>query len=145
EVAGAGGVIMNGAGKLTLNGINSYPGGTTISGGTLAVNGQTAGILLDGGTLAGSGTVTSINYTAAGGTVSPGDPVGTLNVNGDARIPGLRLEANGGSAGEYDRLNITGSCFATGLLDVIPGPNLQGSTTFQDVIFASGGVSVAFH
>ncbi|WP_333853213.1 autotransporter-associated beta strand repeat-containing protein [Leclercia sp.] len=57
DISGAGGVVKEGEGELTLAGTNTYAGGTTINAGTLAINadsklGVSSGPLtFDGGTL----------------------------------------------------------------------------------------------
>jgi autotransporter-associated beta strand protein len=65
-----------GTGTLTLSGVNSYIGGTTVSAGTLLMNcsGPGAGPLNinSGGTLGGTGTNTLAVTNNAGGTLYPG-------------------------------------------------------------------------
>ena len=85
----SGSLVKTGTGTLTLNGVNSYWGLTTIDGGRLVVGGSysravVAGdvSVMSGGTLGGNGTVgnTIIN---AGGTLSPGNSIGALTVAGN--------------------------------------------------------------
>jgi autotransporter-associated beta strand protein len=79
---GAGGIggslVKIGAGSLTLTGINTYTGTTTVNAGSLIVDGSTALSSLttvNGGTLAGSGIVG--NTAVAGGTLAPGSAGGS--------------------------------------------------------------------
>lgn len=84
-ISGLGGMVQEGPGRLTLTGISSYTGGTTVAAGTLMVGDSanpTAAIIgdttVDGGaTLAGFGTVGSI---ANNGVVLGGDPDGSIGV-----------------------------------------------------------------
>jgi autotransporter-associated beta strand protein len=102
-ISGTGGVIQNGPGTLTLTGANTYAGGTTVSGGTLAVSslapyGSGGFSVTTGGTLdAGSGTLSfdrAVTIDGAGsrlistGAVEFGTPgAGSLSVtNGGADI-----------------------------------------------------------
>ncbi len=79
-ITGDGGSLVKvGTGSLTLSGLNTYTGTTTVNNGALIVNGSIASssmtLVNSGATLNGSGTVgsTSVN---AGGFLVPG-PVGT--------------------------------------------------------------------
>lgn len=83
---GSGGSLVKvGSGTLTLAGINTYTGATTVSAGRLAVNGSIASSVLTtveaGGTLGGNGTVG--NTRIDGGTLAPGNSIDTLTVKGN--------------------------------------------------------------
>jgi autotransporter-associated beta strand protein len=71
-----------GAGVLTLSGVNTYANGTTVSGGTLLVDGSIVSnvTVASGATLGGNGTINGPVTVANGATLSPGDPTGTLTV-----------------------------------------------------------------
>ncbi|WP_159079019.1 autotransporter domain-containing protein [Orrella marina] len=110
DISGPGGLRKRGAGVLSLAGNNNYTGDTTVVSGTLAVNGSI--VLSDlevlaQGTLAGSGTV---GDTLVRGTVSPGNSIGILTVDGDfLQTAGstYRYEVNG--TGESDAIRVTGA------------------------------------
>jgi len=75
-ISGAGvGVTKDGLGTLLLSGNNLYSGTTTVTAGTLLVDGLQAvsPISLNGGTLGGTGTVGAITATASGGTINRGN------------------------------------------------------------------------
>ena len=105
---GTGGVMAlakSGAGALTLTGVNTFSGGTTINGGTLKANNATASLgsgfvtVNGGGILAGTGNTGSgavaIN---SGGKLDPGDnSLATLTVG-----TGGSLSLAGGSILDYD-------------------------------------------
>jgi autotransporter-associated beta strand protein/T5SS/PEP-CTERM-associated repeat protein len=76
---GTGNLAKQSSGKLVLSGTNTLTGETTISGGTLQVNGALGDGQVEvqaGGTLGGTGTVFEIVLN--GGTLAPGASAGTL-------------------------------------------------------------------
>ena len=84
-ISGTGSVVKTGAGNMTLSGTSTYSGATTVSSGGLLVSGSIASSAVtvqSGAFLGGSGTVGSLTVRN-GGTVSPGNSPGTLNINGD--------------------------------------------------------------
>ena len=114
QMSGLGGLVKSGLGILTLsNASNTYTGTTTISAGTLFVNGDTSGSLMSvtGGTLGGTGPVGGI--TATSGTVAPGNGAGLLTSAGNVTFNTgtvFNIDIGGVNAGtEYDRLQVTGA------------------------------------
>lgn len=110
-VSTGGGLIKNGAGRLTLAAANTYTGATEINSGTLIVNGslgnQSAVTVKVGTSLSGTGTING-PVTTVGGTsiVAPGDAaIGTLRT-GTTRLTGiLAAEIN---ASASDTLQVAG-------------------------------------
>lgn len=143
-----GSLIKRGAGTLTLSGINSYTGSTTLEGGTLIVAGinNTGNTYVNGGEMIVNGTLaprstTTVNTagTLRGsgnvgtlvnkGTVAPGNSIGTLNILGDYTATAgsvLAVEVEGNSA--YDILNVAGTATldAGSVLLLEGGPFRQG-------------------
>jgi outer membrane autotransporter protein len=110
--AGAGTINQN-AGWTKLTGDSSgFTGLTHVNGGRLAVNGSLAGSLVDvnnGGTLGGSGFVGGIQANA-GGTVAPGNSIGTLNVMGNVtQAAGSVYEVELNAAGQSDLIKASGT------------------------------------
>jgi autotransporter-associated beta strand protein len=79
-ISGSGSVVKVGAGTNFIGGSSAatYTGNTTVSNGTLMVNGtlSSATTVVTNGILAGAGTVSG-TVTVLGGTLSPGDSVGS--------------------------------------------------------------------
>ncbi|MDH1210085.1 Ig-like domain-containing protein [Pseudomonas chengduensis] len=114
-IAGTGALTKAGAGELTLSNSNTNAGTTTVSAGTLVVDGSTssATTVASGSTLAGSGTLGGDVTVQNGGTLSPGNSgAGTLTVNGNLTLDfgsTLALDINGATAGTgYDRVVVNG-------------------------------------
>ncbi|MBL9090307.1 MAG: autotransporter domain-containing protein [Planctomycetaceae bacterium] len=82
SLTGSGNLIKTGAGNVTL-GNTSYGGTTTISAGKLTVNGtnQSDFNIAAAGTLGGNSTITG--NVVNSGTVSPGNSIGTTQINGN--------------------------------------------------------------
>lgn len=76
-------VIKDGINTWKLSGANTYTGLTTVSNGTLLVDGSLTGAAtVWGGTLGGHGTISGAVAVKAGGTLAPGDnAIGTLTIN----------------------------------------------------------------
>ncbi len=111
DIAGSGGLIKRGEGRLELSGRNTYAGGTSIVGGTLALNGSVASAVSVGqqGTLRGTGSIEAGLFSA--GTVMPGNSPGALFVKGPVNFGGtsrfvLEIDGagTGNGAGNHSRL-----------------------------------------
>ncbi|WP_192980420.1 Ig-like domain-containing protein [Pseudomonas sp. EggHat1] len=114
-IAGTGALTKAGAGELTLSNSNTNAGTTTVSAGTLVVDGSTSSATTvgTGATLAGSGTLGGDVTVQNGGTLSPGNSgAGTLTVNGNLTLDfgsTLALNINGTSAGTgHDQIVVNG-------------------------------------
>ncbi|WP_160020173.1 Ig-like domain-containing protein [Pseudomonas sp. 8O] len=114
-IAGAGALTKAGAGELTLSNSNINAGTTTVSAGTLVVDGSTssATTVASGSTLAGSGTLGGDVEVQNGGILAPGGAgVGILTVNGNLTLDfgsTLALNINGTSAGTgHDQIVVNG-------------------------------------
>ena len=94
-------LTKNGSGKVTLSGSTSYTGATTITAGTLFINGNSstaigAVAVNTGGTLGGSGITGGAVTVAGGATLAPGSSIESLATGS------LNLLANATFAQEID-------------------------------------------
>jgi len=108
--ATSGGLTKVGGGTLTLGGANSYTGTTTVSAGSLLVNGSIAGgATVSGGTLGGTGSISG-NVSVGAATLAPGNgpgvtTAGGLTLTGPTSV--LAIELGGPAVGTgYDQLVI---------------------------------------
>lgn len=111
SITGTGTLTKSGAGTTTLSGANSYTGTTSITAGTLQIDGiHTAGAgysVSAGATLGGNGSTTS--GVTVNGSISPGASIGTLSTgpvvlnNGSS----LAMEINTSTL-TADKLVVTG-------------------------------------
>ena len=111
NISGHGGLTKQGIGTLVLTGNNSYAGPTLINQGLLAINGSvTSDVTVQNvGVLGGSGTVGSLT-ARSGGTVAPGNSIGTLNVTRNLSFePGSRYAVEVAPNGQSDRIQSNGS------------------------------------
>jgi outer membrane autotransporter protein len=143
-ISGPGQVVQLGAGKTVLTAASTYSGPTFVLGGTLSVNGSIASspVFVDfGGTLGGNGTV-GPTMILAGGTLSPGNSVGTLTVNGNLVFAAASLymvEVQGNTA---DRTNASGTATLAGTVGVV---NLGGTLARSyTILSAAAGRSGTF-
>ncbi len=142
-VSGAGGALVkNGSGTFTLSGANSYTGTTDVNAGTLLVNGNQSAAtgltsVASGATLGGSGTIGGDVFVANGGTLSPGNSVGTLTINGN-----LALSGGSALAYEFGAANAVGSP----LNDVVNiGGNLTLDGTINVAVTAGGAFDIGLY
>ena len=140
------GLTMNGAGLLTLDGFNTYTGGTMISSGTLAV-GQASSAVMSSPLGASSGTVTVNSNLIFGSNnaMTVGNPItgsSTINVNG-AGVVSLTgtgsftgtTNINAGTLSVEGALNNTGT---PGTLSISGGTLAGGGATGANVTLNSG-------
>ena len=120
DIGGVGGLTLSGTGTLVLNGANTYSGPTVINGGTLVVNGSIASptFVNSGGMLRGTGVINA--PLVNNGVVAPGNPAGTLTVNGDfvqrrGAAFQIRLDETGAA-----KLRVSGTAALDGMLEIKP-------------------------
>jgi autotransporter-associated beta strand protein len=152
-LAGTGSLSKTNTGTLVLTGNSAigFTGATTVSAGTLVVNGSIAGssVAVAGGTLAGSGRVGAINLTT--GALSPGEGTSAAVLNASATtLAGgtLSMDILGtGAAGTaYDQLKVTGTVTLSSNIELIltlgPAFTYTPNSTFT-LIDNDGGDALA--
>ena len=133
-------LVKVGTGTLTLSGINTYTGPTTVNAGILAVNGSivaSSGVTVNaGGTLGGNGVVptTTIN----GGTLAPGNSIGLITVSGGLSFVGAGNYLVEVSPSSADRTNVTGAATLTGTVQAVFQSGAYGPRSYV-ILSANGG------
>jgi outer membrane autotransporter protein len=147
KLTGSGGLAKADLGKLILTGANTYSGPTAVRAGTLAVNGSlTSAVTVESGArLGGTGTVGGI-IALSGGTVAPGNSIGTLNVAGDVTFAaGSFYEVETNPAGQADKIAATGTAtLQGGTVHVLAGSGNYAPSTTYTILTANGGRSGQF-
>ncbi|HWK67970.1 MAG TPA: autotransporter domain-containing protein [Rhizobiaceae bacterium] len=122
---------------------SAFQGETTVTSGGLVVDGKLGGSLSIGaGTLLGGTGTVGTTYVASGATISPGNSVGTLTVNGDftqAADSTYRLEVN--PEGQSDLIDVSGTATIEG--GTVEVGNLSGSyggSVRYTILSADGGL-----
>ncbi|MBT9266230.1 autotransporter domain-containing protein [Pseudomonas sp. MG-9] len=114
-ITGLGGLIKTGSGKLTLNGQSSYAGETLIREGHLGIGDsdhplarlQSAVTIGEGAKLSGIGTLGDL-VIKSGGTIAPGNSIGTLRTGNVTFDAGSVYEVEVGPDGRSDRIDSSG-------------------------------------
>ncbi|AEF47924.1 outer membrane autotransporter barrel domain protein [Serratia sp. AS12] len=156
NISGHGGLTKEGAGALVLTGANTYAGPTLVNHGVLAINGSvtSAVTVQNAGILGGSGSVGSLT-ARRGGTVAPGNSIGTLNVANNVSFePGSRYAVEVAPNGQSDRIHSGGSAMITGgevAVSLENSPNLLSQSEVRsllgqqyNILTADQGVSGQF-
>uniref|UniRef100_UPI003F80D3E5 autotransporter-associated beta strand repeat-containing protein n=1 Tax=Xanthomonas sp. 0924 TaxID=2835534 RepID=UPI003F80D3E5 len=141
-ISGAGSVIKNGASTLTLDGANSYVGGSVLNAGTLAVGSNTA---LGVGSLSvlGNATLSNAIALALGNAVNLGADL-TIASADDLALTGVLSGAGALTKTGLGTLTLSGGNTFTGPVSVQAGvlattaPGALGNTSVVDVAAGAG-------
>jgi fibronectin-binding autotransporter adhesin len=153
----SGGLTKLGQGTLVLSGsASAYSGATTVSEGSLLVNGalgNSAVSVKSGAALGGTGTVTGTVAVEAGGSISPGDPAGATAVGTLSLGSGLSLANQSVLKFEFidaynvDKLVVNGNLGVAGTVTLqLPGSSAvaNGDYTLMEVSGTLGGSPASF-
>lgn len=144
-ISGTGTLAKQGAGTLTLTGINTFTGATTVAAGRLDVSGmifRSAVTVAGGATLTGTGTVGSATI-AAGGVLGSTGPTGVLSV-----VQGVSFAAGSTyvvdvAPGSASRVNATGTGSLNGAVTATYAPGSYIARRYN-ILSAQGGVTGSF-
>ncbi len=146
-------LIKTGPGTMTLSGINTYTGATTVNEGSLILSSTgtttaSSAVTVNGGELGGTGTVGGNVTVAAAGNLSPGVTAGTLNITGNLDISAMASGAGklnfelDALAGTNDRIVVGGSlALGTLALDDLAVTNLGGLGAGTYTLISSSGLT----
>jgi fibronectin-binding autotransporter adhesin len=146
-------LTKSGTGTLSLSGTNTFSGATTVSAGTLLVNGADASSAVtvnSGATLGGTGTAAGVTVTS--GLVQPGSASKGILTAASANFAGgasstldLRAAAYTTAGTDYDRFKTSGAITLGGSsvlnLDLT---GISGMGTITGVVQATGGITGTF-
>ncbi|MBN8460033.1 MAG: autotransporter-associated beta strand repeat-containing protein [Verrucomicrobia bacterium] len=141
-ISGAGNLLKDGSGTLTLSGTNTSTGTTEVKGGTLIVNGsQTASAttVKNTATLQGTGTLGTVGVET-GGILAPGNQaLGTLKAGNTVLAGSYVCEVNPSTS---DKLEVNGTLDLTGSALVLSGT--PTAATYTIATYTPGGLTGTF-
>lgn len=145
-ISGTGAAQQNGTGTTILTAAETYTGATTVNAGTLLVNGSIAsssGLTVNaGGTIGGTGTLPATSIS--GGTLAPGNSIGTVTVQGDLGFSPSSTYLVEISPTAADRTNVTGTATLAGTVHVVPEAGSYARGTTYTILNATGGLVGTF-
>lgn len=143
SIDGSGGLTKSGAGVLNLTSESSYSGATSVTGGTLLVNGSLSSAVQvgSGATLGGGGSVGGVTVDA-GGILAPGNSIGTLFIDGDLSFDSASIyKVEVDDAGNTDNIIVSGQASLAGTVEVLAsGGEYSLGTTYS--ILSSGSTLI---
>ena len=155
-ISGTGSVTQQGNGATILTAANTYTGGTTVSAGSLYVNGDqtaaTGATTVNNATLGGKGVIGGDVTLTGNSTLSPGDNVaapGTLTIKGNLALgSGTTLDYSFGEANVVggplnDLIVVAGDVSLGGKLNVALSPGGSLDVGVYRVISYGGTLSNA--
>jgi autotransporter-associated beta strand protein len=141
-----GSLVKVGTGTLTLSGINTYTGPTTVDAGRLIVDGSIAasgGVTINAtGTLGGNGIVG--NTVINGGTLAPGNSIGTLTVQGSLAFTAAASYIIEVSSSNASRTDVTGTATLGGTVRVTSPTNSFRFNSPYTILTSAGLVGTQF-
>jgi autotransporter-associated beta strand protein len=146
-IGGAGGsLIKTGTGILTLSGVNTYTGPTTVNAGALVVNGSIASSSLTtvngGAALLGTGTVGS-TVINSGGFLVPGNSPGTMTVAGNLALQSGAFYIVQVNPTTASTTNVSGTASLAGTVGAAFAPGSYVTRSYT-ILTAAGGVTGSF-
>ncbi|CAN1724212.1 subtilase-type serine protease [Hyphomicrobium sp. 1Nfss2.1] len=141
DISGTGSFTKAGSGTLFLTGESNYIGSTSVSGGSLVVNGSLDSVVtVASGILGGTGTIGGL-IVESGGTVAPGNSIGTLNVAGGVTFqPSSTYQVEVNAAGASDLIAATGAATINGgLVQVLAQGGAYSPLMTYTILTAAAG------
>jgi autotransporter-associated beta strand protein len=159
-ISGPGMMEKQGAGKLVLTGTHRYIGATTVSAGTLLVNGVigTSAVAVVGGILGGNGLIQGPVAIQSAGRLGPGTAIGVLTISNSLSLSGVTLMELNATTGTNDLVrgltsvtyggaltvsNLTGTITASSAFELFSAKSYRGA--FAAITPASPGQGLAWN
>jgi fibronectin-binding autotransporter adhesin len=144
-INGSGTLEKQAAGKLTLTGTHTYTGATTVSAGTLLVNGiiGASAVSVTNGTLGGNGVIKGPVTIASAGRLSPGSSIGVLTISNSLNLSGVTVIELNAATGTNDLVRGITTVTYGGTLSL---SNLAGTITGSNAfkLFSANSYHGAF-
>src|SRR5262249_29950057 len=146
SINGPGQVAQIGSGTTILTAVSNYSGSTVVNNGTLIVNGSIAsssGLDVNiGATVGGTGTLPTTRIND-GGTLSPGNSIGTITVQGNLVFASAATYMVEVSPSAADRTNVTGTATLAGTVQAVFQPGSYSQRAYT-IVSAGGGLNGTF-